>query len=146
MLIAPDFQEQIADAIQAPECSVLAGPNKVVSVFVMPTASPLDEVAGRFSKQIGEFEWLTDLVDNRRRGRVTIRIERFPVHFAGNVTLYQENGMTVVDYDCDLHLNVPSLEAATERAVAERSADVIGFNQELGEAWLRDHGIEDPEP
>jgi hypothetical protein len=146
MLIAPDFQERIAAAIGAPECSVVSGPDKVVSVYVMPTAGPLDQVAGALSKQVGELEWTTPLTDGRRAGRLSIRIQRFPVHFDGDVLLEHEDGITTVVYDCDLHLNVPSLETTAQRAVAERSADIIGYNQELGVAWLKAHGVDHPEP
>jgi len=148
MLISPEFQRRIADALESPECSVVASDTAVTTVMVLPTADPLDKVAGRHSKQIGVLEWKTPLTNNRREGHVAIRIERFPVHFGGPVYLAfnEATGVTTVDYDTDLNLNIPVLELSTQRAVADRTYEVIMWNQQLGEDWLRQHGIAHPEP
>jgi hypothetical protein len=145
MLVAPDFQQRIATAIDAVECSVVGGPDRVTSIFVMPTAAPLYGVSGPLSKQFGELFWTTPLVDGQRQGRVGIRIDRSPVSLGGPVYLRSADSVTTVDYDTELDLDMPMLEAGAERAVANRAATVIGFNQSLGEAWLKAHGVEHPE-
>jgi hypothetical protein len=146
MLVAPEFQQAIARALEAEECSTVSEPDKVTTVMVMPTAPGMSQVAAAASKQIGELYWTTPLEDGRREGRVTIRIARAPVHFDGRVSLVYEDGVTRVDYDAEQNLNIPTLSALAEREVAERSAAIIRQNQPLGEEWLRAHGVAHPEP
>jgi hypothetical protein len=146
MMIAADFQEGIATAINAPECSVVAEDNKVTSVFLMPTFGPLHQVSGSQQRLIGEFEWTTPLRDDRQQGRVSIRIERFPALYAGTVDLSFDGRLTSVVYDTHLTIDVPQLETSVARATAERTGEIIGYNQAIGETWLRNHGIEHPEP
>ncbi|MDR1513722.1 MAG: DUF2505 domain-containing protein [Propionibacteriaceae bacterium] len=146
MMIAADFQEGIAAAISAPECSVVAENNKVTSVFLMPTFGPLHQVSGSQQRLVGEFEWTTPLQDDCRQGRVSIRIERFPVIYDGTVNLSFDGRLTSVVYDTNLNIDVPQLETSVARATAQRTGEILGYNQAIGEAWLRNRGIEHPEP
>jgi len=146
MLVAPELQQAVASALKAPECSVAASPDGVTTVFVTPTNPLLRQVANPWSRHIGEFSWVTPLRDDARFGNLTIRTERFPSTFEARVTLVHEYGVTTVDYDADFCLNVPVLGEAVERAVASATVEQLALNQKLGEDWLRDHGVTNPEP
>lgn len=145
MLIAADFQSRIAAAIEAPECSIVAEPNKVTTIMLIPTAESLGEVAGAYSRQTGVLEWLTPLQNGRREGRLAVQIDRFPVHFSSRIWVTFADGVTQVNYDADLNFDIPVLERSNAQAVADRTSNIIGLNQRLGEQWLRDIGIAHPE-
>jgi hypothetical protein len=146
MLVAPEFQQAVVATLKASECSVAASEDQITTVFVIPTHPLLRQVATAQSRHIEEFAWVTPLKNDARFGNLTVRTERFPTTFNARVTLVYEYGITTVDYDADFFLNVPVLGEAAERTLADSALSHLARHQRLGEAWLRDHGVEQPQP
>ena len=146
MLVSPDFQQTVLTFLHASECSVAASDDRVTTVFVTPTDRLLRQVATSWSRHIGEFSWVTPYENDARFGNLTFRTEHFPATLDARVTLVHEYGVTTIDYDADFYLNVPVLGEAVERVMADGVIEHLALYQPLGERWLRDHGVDHPEP
>ncbi|MDR1078769.1 MAG: hypothetical protein LBL55_08960, partial [Propionibacteriaceae bacterium] len=97
MLVAPDFEDLIAQELRATEHSTITSTNRITTTFLLPVSNPaLSALVGSQMRLVADFSWSEPLVSGRRRGRLEMRVERLPVQLIGQVELNRNGPVTEV--------------------------------------------------
>jgi hypothetical protein len=141
MLVAPDFEDLIAQELGATEHSTITSSDRIATTFLLPVSNPaMSALVGNQMRLVADFVWNEPLVGDHRRGLLVMTVERLPVKLTGQVELSRPGQVTEVSYDCDLEVKIPFLGRRIERAAAETVAQVVNSGQRLGQTWLAQHG------
>jgi hypothetical protein len=140
MLVAPDFQELIGEALHAVETSTVCGPGEITTTFVVPTQPPLGMVTGPTSRLRGHLKFAGPAVDGRATGDLELVVDRFPSTFQAKVLVARDKGLTQVTYDGDITVDVPLVGPKMEKQMAESTEQLLDAHERLGERWLARHG------
>jgi hypothetical protein len=145
MLIAPDFQELIAQQMRATECSTVVGRDQITATYLVPTMTGYADYASDHMKLIGKLRWTSPLRRGRQTGELTMTTEHFPTRVEGTVTVRETGDSTEVVYNIGIISRVPFLDAKLERMIGDSSLAIIEAEQDHGLVWLQRHQ-DDPAP